>query len=280
MHKERDTSKLFAEILKYLVLVIACLLVILPLAVVFLGSFKTHRDYLTSGIFELPKEWRFENYTTAFIRGNVLTGLKNTGIILLFTCAGSLMLGSMAAFVIQRFDTLLSRIVKGAFLVAMLMPGIAMQVTVFRIVDTLGLYDTLAAPIVLGIGTDIISLYLFMQYLSQISVSIDESAIVDGASYPRIYFSIILPLLSPAMITVLLMKFIAVYNDFYTANLYMPSERLGVVSTALYRFMGPYGSKWEIIFAGIIICVIPTLVVFLSLQKYIYSGLVRGAIKE
>lgn len=280
MYKDRKGQKILVEILKYTVLVTACLLVILPLIVVLLGSFKSHKDYLTSGIFSLPSEWRFENYKTAFIRGNVLLGLKNTGIILFFTCAGSLLLGSMAAFVIQRFDNLMSRIVKTAFLLAMLMPGIAMQVTVFKIVDRIGLYDSILAPIVLGIGTDVISLYLFIQYLSQISVSIDESAIVDGASYPRVYFSIILPLMTPAMITVLLMKFISVYNDFYTANLYMPSERLGVVSTALYRFMGPYGSKWEIIFAGIIICVIPTLVVFLSLQKYIYDGLVRGAIKE
>jgi len=72
---------------------------------------------------------------------------------------------------------------------------------------------------------------------------------------------------------------VGIYNDFYTAQLYMPSGHLAIVSTALYRFIGPYGGKWEVIFAGIIITIIPMLVIFLSLQKYIYAGLVSGSVK-
>ena len=94
------------------------------------------------------------------------------------------------------------------------------------------------------------------------------------------YFSIILPMLRPAIATVLVIKFVSIYNDFYTANLYMPSKDLAVVSTALYRFIGPYGAQWEVIFAGIIICIIPSLVIFLFLQKSIYSNLVTGSVKE
>ena len=138
----------------------------------------------------------------------------------------------------------------------------------------------MAAPIILYIGTDIISIYIFIQYLNNISYSLDESAIIDGANYFTIYFKIILPLLKPAIATVLIIKIVGVYNDFYTPQLYMPSEELAVVSTSLYRFMGPYGAKWEIIFAGIVICIIPTLIIFISLQKYIYNGLVNGSVKE
>ena len=87
-------------------------------------------------------------------------------------------------------------------------------------------------------------------------------------------------MLRPAIATVLVIKFVSIYNDFYTANLYMPSDDLAVVSTALYRFIGPYGAKWEIIFAGIIICIIPSLIIFLVLQKSIYSNLVTGSVKE
>ena len=122
--------------------------------------------------------------------------------------------------------------------------------------------------------------YIFIQFLNNISRSLDESAFLDGASYFRIYRSIILPMLRPAIATVLVIKFVGIYNDFYTANLYMPSKELGVVSTALYRFIGPYGAKWEIIFAGIIICIIPSLIIFITLQKFIYSNLVAGSVKE
>ena len=272
--------RVLISIAKYAVLVFACLIVIIPLVVVLLGSLKTHDDFLSSGAFDLPQVIELTNFQTAFIQGDVMRGLVNTAIILVFSCAGTIITGTMTAFVVQRFSMAFTKMVKAVFLVAALLPNISMQVTVFQIVHMLGLYDTLAAPIILYIGTDIVSIYIFIQFLENISVSLDESAILDGCSYPRVYWSIILPMLRPAIATVLVIKFVSIYNDFYTANLYMPSDGLEVVSTALYRFIGPYGSKWEIIFAGVIICIIPTLIIFLSMQKFIYSNLVSGSVKE
>lgn len=266
--------------LKYAVLVIACLVVFIPLVVVFLGSFKNNTEFLSSNVFALPQKLEWSNYKTAFMDGNVLLGLKNTGIILVISCIGTIITGTMTAYVVQRFNTLFGKIMKGAFLVATLFPNIAMQVTVYRIMNSFHLVGHMAAPIILYIGTDIISIYIFIQFLNNISYSLDESAIMDGASYFTVYLKIILPLLKPAIATVLTIKMISIYNDFYTPQLYMPSEKLAVVSTALYRFIGPYGAKWEIIFAGIVICIIPTLIIFLCLQKQIYAGLVNGSVKE
>lgn len=268
------------DILKYAVLVIACLIVFIPLVVVFLGSFKNNTEFLSSNVFALPQKLEWNNYKTAFMDGNVLLGLKNTGIILVISCIGTIITGTMTAYVVQRFNTLFGKIMKGAFLVATLFPNIAMQVTVYRIMNSFHLVGHMAAPIILYIGTDIISIYIFIQFLNNISYSLDESAIMDGASYFTVYLKIILPLLKPAIATVLTIKMISIYNDFYTPQLYMPSEKLAVVSTALYRFIGPYGAKWEIIFAGIVICIIPTLIIFLALQKQIYAGLVNGSVKE
>lgn len=268
------------NILKYAVLVIACLVVFIPLVVVFLGSFKNNTEFLSSNVFALPQKLEWNNYKIAFMDGNVLLGLKNTGIILVISCIGTIITGTMTAYVVQRFNTLFGKIMKGAFLVATLFPNIAMQVTVYRIMNSFHLVGHMAAPIILYIGTDIISIYIFIQFLNNISYSLDESAIMDGASYFTVYLKIILPLLKPAIATVLTIKMISIYNDFYTPQLYMPSEKLAVVSTALYRFIGPYGAKWEIIFAGIVICIIPTLIIFLCLQKQIYAGLVNGSVKE
>ena len=268
------------QALKYAVLIFCCLLVIVPLVVVLIGAFKTHDEYISTGVFDLPSVPQFENFKIAFINGRVMQGLVNTIIILAVSCFGTIITGTMTAFVLQRVRTIFTRGVKAVFLFASLLPNISMQVTVFQIVSKLGLYDSLAAPCVLYIGTDIISIYIFMQFLDNISLSLDESAFLDGAGYPRIYWSIILPLLRPAIATVLVIKFVSIYNDFYTPNLYMPSRELGVVSTALYRFIGPYSAQWEIIFAGIIICIIPTLIIFLCLQKSIYSNLVTGSVKE
>lgn len=266
--------------LKYAVLVIACLIVFVPLIVVFLGSLKNNTEFLSSNVFALPTSFEWSNYKTAFIDGKVLLGLKNTAIIILISCTGTIITGTMTAYVLQRFKTLFGKVLKAAFLLATLFPAISMQVTVYRIMNSFHLVGTMAAPIILYVGTDIISIYIFMQFLDNISTSLDESAIMDGANYFTVYFRIILPLLRPAIATVLIIKVIGIYNDFYTPQLYMPSDELSVVSTSLYRFMGPYGAKWEIIFAGIVICIIPTLVIFISLQKQIYAGLVNGSVKE
>lgn len=273
-------ARFVTQAVKYVFLFICCLMVIIPLVVVLIGAFKTHEEYISTGVFEFPAVPQFENFKVAFVNGKVLQGLLNTVIILVISCVGTILTGTMTAFVLQRFNMLFTRGVKLVFLIAALLPNISMQVTVFQIVSALGLYNTLAAPCILYIGTDIISIYIFIQFLDNISRSLDESAILDGASYPRVYFSIILPMLRPAIATVLVIKFVSIYNDFYTANLYMPNQDLAVVSTALYRFIGPYGAKWEVIFAGIIICIIPSLIIFLFLQKSIYSNLVTGSVKE
>ncbi len=282
-YKFRETPqwvKTTLDVLKYVFLVICCLMVIIPLLVVLIGAFKTHEEYIGTNVFTLPEVPQFGNFATAFIEGDVLRGLFNTAIILAVSCFGTIVTGTMTAFVLQRFSMVFTKLVKAVFLFAALLPNISMQVTVFQIVSKLGLYDSLAAPCILYIGTDIVSIYIFIQFLDNISVSLDESAILDGASYLRVYWSIILPMLRPAIATVLVIKFVSIYNDFYTANLYMPSDDLAVVSTALYRFIGPYGAQWEVIFAGIIICIIPSLIIFLSLQKFIYSNLVTGSVKE
>lgn len=282
-YKFKETPKfvkILVQFLKYAILVLACLLVIVPLLVVLIGAFKTHEEYVGTNVFTLPEVPQFENFKIAFINGKVLKGLFNTGLILLISCFGTIVTGTMTAFVLQRFSMVFTKLVKTIFLFAALLPNISMQVTVFQIVSKLNLYNSLAAPCILYIGTDIVSIYIFIQFLDNISISLDESAILDGASYFRVYWSIILPMLRPAIATVLVIKFVGIYNDFYTANLYMPSDDLAVVSTALYRFIGPYGAQWEVIFAGIIICIIPSLIIFLTLQKFIYSNLVAGSVKE
>lgn len=279
-YSEKKFAANLFTVLKYVILVIACLVVLVPLVVVFFGSFKNNQEFLSSNVFALPERFEWNNYKTAFIDGKVLLGLRNTTIIILISCTGTVIIGSMTAYVLQRFKTVFGKVLKAAFLLATLFPAISMQVTVYRIMNSFGFVGHMTAPIILYIGTDIISIYIFMQFLDNISYSLDESAIIDGANYFTVFFRIILPLLRPAIATVLIIKVISIYNDFYTPQLYMPSDELSVVSTSLYRFMGPYGAKWEIIFAGIVICIIPTLVIFLSLQKQIYAGLVNGSVKE
>lgn len=273
--------KYFAgSFIKYASLIIGAAVAILPILVVFFSSFKTTQEYRSTNVLTMPDSWlNFENYRRAFTEGKMLLGFMNTIIILLVAITLSILIGTMVAYVLSRFKFKFSKVMVGLFLFAVLIPGITTQVATFQVISALGLFNTRWAAILLFTGTDIIGIYIFLQFLDSSSLSLDESAMIDGASYFTIYRKIILPLLKPAMATVFIIRGVAIYNDFYIPFLYMPKADLQVVSTSLYRFMGPYGAQWEVICAGIIIVIIPTLLLFLFLQKYIYNGFTQGAMK-
>ena len=266
--------------LKYASLLLGCAAVMLPLLFIFFGSFKTEQEFYSTPVFALPKNFgNFQNFSDAFTGGLMVQGFTNTAIILVFSCAGTVLIGTMTAYVLSRFDFRLNAVVSGLFLLAALIPGVSTQVATFQIVSALGLFNKIGSNIVLNLGTDVISIYIFLQFLNGIPRDLDEAALMDGASFFGVYRKIILPLLVPAIVTVLIIKGVAIYNDFYTPFLYMPAKGLGTISTSLFRFIGPYNAHWEVICAGVVITIAPTLVIFIFLQKYIYNGLTQGAVR-
>ncbi|MEV4946907.1 carbohydrate ABC transporter permease [Streptomyces sp. NPDC053755] len=267
-------------VLTYLSLLAASAVVLLPLAVVLLTSLKTSQEVNDGGALSLPGDWlNLDNYVTAFTDGNMLTAFWNTAFILVFSIGGTVVIGSMTAYAIDRFDFRAKRPVMALFLVATLVPAVTTQVATFQVINSFGLVDTRWAPILLYMGTDIVSVYIFLQFIRGIPVSLDEAARLDGAHAFTIYRKIIFPLLKPAIATVVIIKGITTYNDFYIPFLYMHSEDLGTISTALFRFKGPFGAHWEAISAGAILVILPTLVIFLLLQRWIYNGFSQGATK-
>lgn len=263
---------------KYVSLVIAAIVTLLPLSVLLFASLKTKSEYAQSGPFEPPSNWlNFDNFITAFTSGKMLEGFVNTTIVLAVSLVGTIFLGTMAAYALDRFAFRGKKLVFGLFLLATLIPGVTTQVATFQLINGLGLYDTKAALILLFMGTDIIAIYLFIQFMQGIPASLDEAAMIDGANRWTIYWRIVLPLLRPAIATVVIIKGIAIYNEFYAPFLYLPSE--GLISTSLFRFKGPFGAQWEVIAAGTIVVIIPTLIAFLLLQRWIYKGLTAGAVK-
>lgn len=280
LREEKNAKYYIANTLRYLILIITSLIVIMPLVTVIFGAFKGHEELLMGNALSMPENWlNLSNFVTAWTKGNMATGFFNTIIILLVSIAATIMTGTMTAYVLARFKFKGKALVKFLFLLASLIPSITMQMSTFQIIVGLGVYNTRWATILLFAGTDIISIYIFLQFLEGIPQTLDEAAIVDGASFPQIFFRIILPLLKPAIVTVIIIKGIGFYNEFYTPYLYMKDKSLQVISTSLYAFQGPYGTQWEVICAACIITMLPTLIVFLLLQKHIYSGLTMGAVK-
>jgi ABC-type glycerol-3-phosphate transport system permease component len=265
---------------KWASLILAALVVLIPLVVVLFAALKTHREYNATGPLTPPHNWfNLANFRTAWTNGDMLQGFLNTTIILVISLAGTILVGTLAAYAVSRFTFRLKRLVLALFLVAALVPGVTTQVATYQIVKSFGLIDTLWSAIALFLGTDIVSIYIFVQFMSSIPVSLDEAAVLDGASRFTVYRRVILPLMKPAIATVVIIKGIAIYNEFYIPFLYLRSPNLSVISTALFRFKGPYGAQWEVIAACTMIVILPTVVIFLLLQRFIYNGITAGATK-
>ena len=279
MKKKKLVSRLF-EILKYGSLVIATLCSLIPVCVCVLTAFKTNEEYASTSVLDLPKSFlNFENFVIAFQKANMLSGFFYTALVLVVVLTSSVFMGSILAYVLNRFKFPGRGLIQNLFMFAALLPGIAMQVTIYQIMYSLGLVNHLYGYMIVLMGTDIISIYIFLQFFENLPISLDESAIMDGCTYFGVFFKILFPLLKPAIITSLLLKGVSVYNEYYASNLYLQSPELKTISTALYTFTGPYGNQYNYICAGVLITIIPILVLFLIFQRQVYGGMAAGAVK-
>ena len=279
MNKAKVEMGVFT-VFKYFMLIMAALIAIIPVVVCVFTAFKTEDEYQSTSALSLPKNFLyFENFKVAFTQANMLRGFINTMLVLVVVLTASVLVSSMIAYVLNRFKFIGNGLIRNLFMFASLLPGIAMQVTIYEIINSLHLINHLYGYMICLMGTDIISIYIFLQFFENLPVSLDESAIIDGCTYFGVFFKILLPLLKPAIMTTLVLKGVGVYNEYYAANLYLQSKELKTISTALYTFTGPYGSQYNYICAGVLITIIPILIIFLVFQKQVYGGLAAGAVK-
>lgn len=271
----------FMTFLKYLSLVFFSFVAILPIISCVITAFKTDTEYQQTNVMVLPESWlNFDNFVQAFQKANMGKAFINSTIILICVLIASVLIGTQLAYVLNRFKFPGNGLIRNLFLFATLLPGVAMQISVYEIMYKLHFINSLPGYIIMMCGTDVIAIYIYIQFFENISYSVDESAIMDGASYFTIFYKILLPLLKPAIITSCILKGVGTYNEYYCANLYLQDKKnYPTVATSLYTFVGPLGSKYNLICAGVIISLLPALILFICCQKQIYSGLTAGAVK-
>lgn len=281
MNAALKVKKYVLIFLKYFSLVFFSFVAVLPVVSCVVTAFKTDAEYASTNVMTMPESWlNFQNFVNAFTRANMGRAFINSGIVLVCVLFGSIMVGTMLAYVLNRFQFPGNGLIRNLFLFATLLPGIAMQVSTYAIMKNLGFINHLYGYIIMMMGTDVIAIYIFIQFFENISVSLDESAYMDGASYFTIFFKILLPLLKPAIITTMILKGVGTYNEYYAANLYLQDKTKWVtVATSLYTFTGPLGNQYNLICAGLIVSLLPALIIFILCQKQIYSGLTMGAVK-
>lgn len=279
--KHYGVGQIIWILVKYVSLIFFAFVAVIPVISCVITAFKTDAEYKSTNVMVLPENWlNFDNFIKAFKVANMGRAFMNSGIILVCVLIGAILIGTQLAYILNRFKFPGNGLIRNLFLFATLLPGIAMQVSVYEIMQQLGFINHLYGYIIMQMGTDIISVYIFIQFMENIPVSLDESAIIDGASYFKIYWKIMLPLLKPAIVTCMVLKGVATYNEYYAANLYLQNKNvLGTVATSLFKFTGPMGSQYNMICAGVIVSLIPALLIFIFCQKQIYNGITAGAVK-
>lgn len=279
LDKTAKVKVIMIEFLKYFILCFFAFWTLVPLFSCLVTAFKNVEEYQSTSVMMFPRHWNLKNFSEAFKLAHMGRAFLNSAIVLVCVLAGSIIISSQLAFVLNRFKFPGNGLIRKLFLFATLLPGVAMQVAVYSIMGKLGLINHLYGYIIMMMGTDVISIYIFIQFMENISLSLDESAIIDGANYFTIYWKIILPLLKPATITSMILKGVSCYNEYYCANLYLQNVNIRTVAISLYTFTGPLGNQYNLICAGVIISIIPALIIFLLCQKHIYNGITNGAVK-
>lgn len=274
-------SKFGGYFVRYLIAVLMCLIILVPVMILLIASFKDNKEFLRSPLFRLPNEWTLANYKKVLNQGNFLVGFRNIAVIIVATCAINVFLGSMQSYALGRFEFRGKKTILALIMGARVIPTVTTQVATFTIIRKLGLFNTLGAPIILYVGTDVVQTLLYIQFVQRIHPSLDESALMDGASYFRIFRSIIFPLLKPATVTIVILKIIGCYNDMYIPYLYMPSANLQVVSTSIMKFCSTnYGSVYPVLAAVFMVVMLPMLILYIVAQRQLFSGILAGSVKE
>lgn len=275
-------KKVSVQILKQLICLCMVIVVIVPILLTLFAALKTRGDMAMTSPLLLPSFDRItlENFQKVLQDKYLLIGFKNTGIIMVVSLIFNVMFGTITAFVIERFEFRGKKIVVGLFFMGMLIPTFVTEIARFQIIQGLHLYNTLGAPIIIYVASDLMQLYIYRQFISGLSVALDEAALLDGCSYFGLFTRIILPLLAPATATVCIIKAINIINDMYIPYLYMPKNKLRTLTTFLMNYANAQQGSWQTLAAGIIVIMIPTILIYLFFQKYILAGVAAGAVKE
>lgn len=279
--KTAKASNSVGEAAKVIVFLLIAAIVILPILITIFASFKNLAQIGSESALKPPTGFNLENYKDVFKSGDVLVGFINSMILVVVTVVLNSLLSTMVAYCLTRFNFKLKKAYYAIFLIGLIIPGTVTEISRFGIMIKLHVYDTLLAPILIYIGSDLMQIYIYNQFLEQIPVSVDESAMIDGASYFTIYWKIIFPMVIPATATLGILKAVDVLNDMYIPFLYMPSVKHRTLSTLLFNYtQDPRTSSWPKLSAAAVVVMIPTLVIYFIFQKYIFSGIAAGAVKE
>ena len=276
--RENDKRKLVHGLI-YGFLIFLALVYILPLLWVVITSLKDDKVIMTSP-WAMPDHLMFENYSYAWTMGNLGKATLNSFIVCTITLLVSLIVGSMAAFAIARLRFKLSKLMLTYFMIGMMIPIHCVLIPLFIQFSSWKLTNSLVGLIIPYVTFSLpITIYIMVGFFEGIPNELFEAAVIDGCSVPRMFTVIALPMARTGFMVTGLMSFISNWNELLLAMVFISKEAFKTLPVSLTKFVGPYHTNYTQMFAGIVIAVIPTIIVYCIFANQIVEGLTAGAVK-
>ncbi|HBV77007.1 MULTISPECIES: carbohydrate ABC transporter permease [Vibrio] len=264
---------------KYIFLMLVAGFVLVPMFATVLGGFKSLGELRTNP-FGLPEVWEFEYYAQVFADGSIWLLMKNSLIIAFFSVVLTLIIGTMTAFTFSHIKFAGYKYIYNYFLIGMMFPAAAAILPLFLKIRDLGLLDSMSGVVIpqvaFGLG---FSILLFRTFFEQLPSELFDASRVDGCSYIKFYWHIILPLSTPILATVGVFVLVASWNNYLLPLLVLNTEQHYPWTLGIMQYRGEYGIEWNRILAYVTVTITPAIVFFLFAQKYIVAGLTGGAVK-
>jgi raffinose/stachyose/melibiose transport system permease protein len=271
-----------AKVIKWLFLLIMLIFTIYPIFYTLVGSLKTNME-LVSGSSLLPKQWMFSNYIDAFQKGNFLRYTWNSVFLSSLATLLALITSSFAGYVMARHQFPGKKLLLSMYLAFMFVSlGAVSLYPQYKLMHALGLTGNLVGLALVLTGGQGTNIFLTMGYIKTLPKELDESAVIDGCSYFRVYWNIILPLIKPILGVVALFTFRTVWNDYITSLIFtMSNSMLKPLTVAVVdlRYSVNAAAEWNIMTAGAAIALLPILILYFFTGKQFISGLTAGAVK-
>ncbi len=277
--------ELLGKVVMYAVLVIWFVMVVFPMLWSIMSSLKSDAEIFFSP-WSPPSALMWDNFARAWIKARMGEYLANTLIIIIPSLALTLLLSSMVAYVLARFEFRGRTVIQYVFLLGMIFPIFLALVPLYFIMQTTGLLDTYQGLILVYVAYSLSFTTFFMtNFFKTLPAELGEAALIDGASQFDIFFKVYLPLAQPGLITMGIFNFLGQWNQYILPNTLMitntDTQTHYVLSQGLYYLQAQqfYQNDWSGLFAAVTIVMIPTLVVYLIFNDRIEKGMTAGAIK-
>ena len=254
----------------------------LPLAGVFLTSFRSLADINSGNYWGWPSEFALvENYTQVFTVTPMIQYFLNSLVITIPTVIGTLLLSSLAGYSLAKHRFRGNFLIFALFIAGNFVPAQILMIPVRNLTLNLGVYDTKLALILFHTSFQIGFCTFFLRgFIKELPHELIESARIEGASEFRVYWNIILPLVLPALAALAVLEFTFIWNDYFWALVLVQGDEARPVTLGIQALRGRWTASWHLISAGSIVAALPPVVLFFMLQKHFITGLTLGAIKE